>query len=122
VVSNLSVGGGVIVIVSCWAHLTASAPFRAKPPGLVSGRLSRTASWRTGIWSWFPVAFRPPAFASRSSFSRRGIGPSLRSACPDPQGPDRDGVSAFRTHEQRPGWVPSVARGRRCSSRIRATF
>ena len=30
--------------------------------------------------SRFPVAFRPPAFASRSSDSRRGIGPSLRSA------------------------------------------
>jgi len=30
--------------------------------------------------SRFPVAFRPPAFASRSSDSRRGVGPSLRSA------------------------------------------
>jgi hypothetical protein len=30
--------------------------------------------------SRFPAAFRPPAFASRSSDSRRGIGPSLRSA------------------------------------------
>ena len=30
--------------------------------------------------SWFPVAFRPPAFASRSSCSRRGVGPSSRSA------------------------------------------
>ena len=30
--------------------------------------------------SRFPVAFRLPAFASRSSDSRRGIGPSLRSA------------------------------------------
>ena len=28
----------------------------------------------------FPVAFRPPAFASRSSDSRQGIGPSSRSA------------------------------------------
>jgi hypothetical protein len=26
-------------------------------------------------------------------------------------GPDRDGVSAFRTHELRPGWVPSITRG-----------
>ena len=31
--------------------------------------------------------------------------------------PDLDGVSAFRTHELRPGWAPSVPRGRRCSSR-----
>jgi hypothetical protein len=30
--------------------------------------------------SWFPAAFRPPAFASRSSDSRRGVGPSSRSA------------------------------------------
>jgi hypothetical protein len=30
--------------------------------------------------SRFPVAFRPPAFASRSSCSRRGVGPSSRSA------------------------------------------
>jgi hypothetical protein len=30
--------------------------------------------------SRFPAAFRPPAFASRSSDSRRGVGPSSRSA------------------------------------------
>ena len=33
------------------------------------------------------------------------------------QSPDPDGVTAFRTHELRPGWVPSKPRGRRCSSR-----
>ena len=48
VASNLPVGSGVIVILSCWAHLTASAPFQARPPGSVSGRLSETASWRAG--------------------------------------------------------------------------
>ena len=32
--------------------------------------------------------------------------------CPDP-----DGVTTFRTHEIRPGWVPPVPRGRRCSTR-----
>ena len=32
-------------------------------------------------------------------------------------GPDLDGVTAFRTRELRPGWVPSLPRGRRCSSR-----
>ena len=37
------------------------------------------------------------------------------------QRPDLDGVSAFRTHEQRPGWAPSIPRGRRCSSRPMAT-
>jgi hypothetical protein len=30
VASNLSVGSGVIVIFSCWAHLTASARFRGR--------------------------------------------------------------------------------------------
>lgn len=29
--------------------------------------------------------------------------------------PDPDGVSTFHTHEPRPGWVPPVSRGRRCS-------
>ena len=29
--------------------------------------------------------------------------------------PDLDGVTAFRTRELRPGWVPSLPRGRRCS-------
>jgi hypothetical protein len=31
--------------------------------------------------------------------------------------PDLDRVTAFRTRELRPGWVPSIPRGRRCSSR-----
>ena len=29
--------------------------------------------------------------------------------------PDPDGVSMFRTRELRPGWVPPMPRGRRCS-------
>ena len=66
--------------------------------------------------SRFPAAFRLPAFASRSSDSRRGVGPSLRSAYRH-QGPDPDGVTTFHTHELRPGWVPPIPRGRRCSSR-----
>ena len=66
-----------------------------------------------------PAAFRLPAFASRSSDSRRGVGPSLRSAYRTRRRarPDLDGVPAFRTHELRPGWLPSLPRGRRCSSR-----
>jgi hypothetical protein len=31
--------------------------------------------------------------------------------------PDLDGVTTFRTRELQPGWVPSLPRGRRCSSR-----
>jgi len=65
---------------------------------------------------WFPAAFPPPAFASWPSCSRQGIGPSSRSAYrPTEHGPDPDGVSTFRTHELRPGWVPSIPRGRRCA-------
>ena len=32
------------------------------------------------------------------------------------KGPDLDGVSAFRTHELRPGWAYPLPRGPRCSS------
>ena len=61
--------------------------------------------------SRFPAAFPPPAFASRSSDSRQGIGfPHGRPTGQDPAGPD--GVTAFRTHELRPGWVPPIPRGR----------
>ncbi len=68
------------------------------------------------IVSRFPVAFRLPAFASRSSAARRGIGPSSRSAYRgETSRPDLDGVTAFRTRELRPGWVPSLPRGRWCS-------
>jgi len=66
----------------------------------------------------FPAAFQLPAFASRSSDSRRGIGPSLRSAY-RAKGPDPDGVTTFHTHELRPGWEPPIPRGQRCSSRLK---
>ena len=62
------------------------------------------------IVSRFPAAFPLPAFASWSSCARRGIGRPSRSAY-RPEGLDPDGVSAFRTHELRPGWVPSLLRG-----------
>jgi hypothetical protein len=71
---NLSVGSGVVVIFVFVAHLTASAPFRARARGPGSGRLSGATSGG--------LAFR-----------------------------------AFRTYERRPGWVPPIPRGRRCSSR-----
>jgi hypothetical protein len=47
-------------------------PYPASYPGRSGGG--------PAIPSWFPVAFRPPAFASWSSCARRGAGPSLRSA------------------------------------------
>ena len=105
--SNLSVGSGIVVFFFSLAHLTASARFRAGPQGSVSGRLCGTAAWRgRPIVSRFPVAFPPPALGSPHG---RLTGPKA--------GPRR--VTAFRTFELRPGWVPPIPRGRRCSSRPR---
>ena len=67
------------------------------------------------MMSRFPAAFRPPTFASRVILSRQGVGPSSRSAYQATIGPDPDGVSMFHTREIRPGWVPPMPRGRRCS-------
>jgi hypothetical protein len=59
--------------------------------------------------AWFPVAFRPPAFACWASCSRRGlllpVTVGLPGICLDP-----DGVSTFRASESRPDWVPSLPR------------
>ena len=41
--------------------------------------------------------------------------PLLTVGPPTHTGPDPDGVTAFRTHELRPGWVPPIPRGRWCS-------
>ena len=49
------------------------------------------------------AAFRPPAFASRSSDTRRGVGPSSRSAYRPTRDRTPNGITAFRTHELRPG-------------------
>ena len=62
------------------AHLPTSAPFRAQPRGLVSGQLSRQPAEGPAMTPWFPVAFRPPAFASWASCSRRGVPLPSRSA------------------------------------------
>ena len=60
--------------------------------------------------------FRPPAFR----FSVIRYPPRswalLAVGLPD-LGPDLGGVTTFRTCELQPGWVPSLPRGRRCSSR-----
>jgi hypothetical protein len=57
--SNLSVGSGVVVIFASLAHLTASARFRARAPGPVSGRLCGTTAWRgRPSRPGFPLRFR----------------------------------------------------------------
>ena len=79
--SNLSSGSGALVIflltgspdrVSALSGRTIRVRIR---PVIRGDQLEELANL-----SRFPVAFRPPAFASRSSDSRRGVGPSLRSA------------------------------------------
>ena len=66
--------------------------------------------------SRFPAAFRLPAFRFSVIRFPPGDWALLAVGLPD-LGPDLDGVTAFRTHELRPGWVPPLPRGRRCSSR-----
>src|SRR6266496_1337207 len=90
---------------------TLSGPGICPYPASYPGRPAKARLSRPG----FPVAFRPPAFASWSSCARQGTGPSLRSAYRSLlPGPDPDGVATFRAHELRPGWVPFLPRGLRC--------
>jgi hypothetical protein len=87
-------------------------------PGIrpvIQGRHLEEAATRPG----FPLPFGYRRSLLGYSDSRRGVGLSSRSAYRTrPRArPDPDGVTAFRTHELRPGWVPPIPRGRRCSSR-----
>jgi hypothetical protein len=97
---------------SSQAHLTASARFRVRAPAPTSGRLTATTRWRTGDRSRFPAAFQPPHSLLGHPIPARELGPphgrltEHATARSDP-----DGVTAFRTHELRPGWAPSVPRG-----------
>ena len=66
--------------------------------------------------SRFPAAFRPPAFASRSSDSRRGIRPSSRLAYrARPSARTSTGLPRSARTSCDPGWVPPITRGRWCS-------
>jgi hypothetical protein len=101
---------------SSQAHLTASAPFRVRARGPVSGRLSGTASGGLAFMS--PVSRRLSAAGIRFSVIRfPPRNSALLTVGLPAHRPDPDGVTAFRTHELRPGWVPPIPRGRRCSSR-----
>jgi len=66
--------------------------------------------------SWFPAAFRRPAFASRVILFPPGDWAFLAVGLPGTTSRlDPDGVTTFRTCEIRPVWVPPLPRGRRCS-------
>ena len=82
-VSNLSFGSGAQGPHSLH-RLTCPRqhPFEARAPGPVSGQLSSNDGLEEPVTRlcWFPVGFRPPAFASWTSCSRQRIPPSSRSA------------------------------------------
>lgn len=95
-------------------HLLTSAPFRARPPGRYPASYPRLPPGGDGPTPRFPVAFRRTGVRFLSTLFPPGHRLPLRSAyqtqCLDP-----DEVSTFRTSEIRPGWTPSIPRGRRCS-------
>ena len=64
---------------------------------------------------WFPLRFRRRRSLLGHPVPAREL--SLPHGRPTGQRPDPDGVSVFHTYELRSGWVPSLLRGRRCSSR-----
>ena len=110
--SSLSVGWGVVVIVVVGVHLTMSALFRAGSRGSVSGRLSETAAWRARpSCPGFPLRFRCRRSLLGHPVPAEGLGvPCGRLTSAPGDGLDLDGVSVFRTHELRSGWVPSLLR------------
>ena len=117
--SSLSFGSGISVI-----FLFTGSPDRVST---LSG-----PGTRPGIWPvmrdrqlegrprgpGFPLRFR--CRHSLLGHPTPAKGSALLTVGPLAQRPDPDGVTAFRTHELRPGWVPPVLRGRRCSSRTEA--
>jgi hypothetical protein len=116
-VSNLPFGSSVVISLSAQAHLTRVGTLSGRASAL-SGQLSETVNGGVGhACLGFPAAFQPPAFASRVipvpprnwAFLTVGL-PGATPSRPDP-----DGVTTFPTREIRPGWVPPLPRGRRCS-------
>jgi hypothetical protein len=116
--SNLSAGSSLVVIVSAQAHLTRVSPL-SRPgtrPGIRPVIHDNTAKEETefrrhGFLS--PFGHRHSLLGS--SQSRQGSGPSSRSAYPTPSasGPCRD--YHVPHSRERPGRVPPIPRGRRCS-------
>ncbi len=101
---------------SSQAHLTASAPFRAGHKARYPAGYPRRPAG--GASHHVPVSRLP--FGYRHSLLGHPIpagGLGLPHGRLTGQRPDPNGVTTFRTHELRPGWVPSLPRGWRCSSR-----
>jgi hypothetical protein len=117
--SNLSLGLGVLVI-----FLFTGSPDRVSAlsgPGTRPGIRPVIRDGRPegpAIVSRFPVAFRLPAFVLLGHPIPAGELGLPYGWLTGPDRPDPVGVTAFRTHELRPGWEPPLPRGRRCSSRL----
>ena len=116
-VSNLPFGSGVAACSSSpQAHLTHVSALSGRAPARIRPVMREPLAEEPASRSRFPAAFRPPAFASRVILCPPGSSslphgrPTGRRSLPDP-----DGVVTFRMVEIRPGWVPSVPRGRRCA-------
>ena len=93
------------------AHLPTSAPFRAQPPGLVSGQLSRAVD---GGVDHVAAGFLPSFDHRHSLVGHPAPAAEFRSPHGRPTkqpAPGPDGISTFRTSESRPDWVPSLPRG-----------
>jgi hypothetical protein len=116
VMSNLSFGSGGSSYSSSKAHLP-HVSLLSQPgtrPGIRPVIRSPRRRSRPSVLR-FPVAFRPPAFASWASCPARGFRPPYgRPTAPPPAARTRTGFP--RSARARPGWVraSSVPRGRRC--------
>jgi hypothetical protein len=109
--SSLSVGSGVVVTFVFEVHLTTSARFRS--PGTGPGIRPVIHNHQQEGAEHSGRGF-PPRFGRRHWLLGHPV-PARELSSPhgrptDPSGPDPDGVSAFRTHELRSGWVPSLLR------------
>jgi len=101
----------------CWSSLATCSRQRPFGPGYQDrypASYPRQPPGGGGLTSQFPAAFRRTGVRFLSILFPPRHRLALRSAyqaqCLDP-----DGVSTFRTSEIRPGWTPSIPRGRRCS-------
>jgi hypothetical protein len=112
----LSVSSAIAPSFSSQTHLTASALLQAGPQGSVSGQLSASRRLEAPT---LPLTVSCRLSATGIRFSVILFPPRdwalLTVGLPTNNGRDLDGVTAFRTHERRPGWVPSLPQGRRCS-------
>jgi hypothetical protein len=105
-------GSDHVIFKGSPAHV--GTPFEARVPDPVSGQLSRTDHLEER-----PYPVRVSCRLSPTGIRFLGIlfppkiSALLTVGLPDrhADGPDSVGVSVFRTHETRPGWVPSLPRG-----------